>query len=116
MSKRRSKTPAERKQHKEHLADVARRAFFRRLERIQSWEDALKLRDEVPPKGSASQRYYRNFAYFMREFDPPHGASREELVLYLAMIERLDAKGQLAPGARETVVATLRRAMESQPE
>jgi hypothetical protein len=116
MAKRRSKSPAERKQDRENVDDKVRVAFLRRLGGIESLEDAKKLCDEVAPGRSASQRYRRNFRYFMVDFTPPHGASGEELVRYIAMIERLDEKGQLAPGARKTVVAALRRAMECKPE
>ncbi len=110
MSTRRRKTVAERRH--EH-AEAERRVWdeFRPwLAALSSYADALKLVAEAPPPDSPGRRFFSNLGFFLQGFSTPGGSSGEERALYAQLIERLDAAGELKPGAGKQIADKLRRA------
>ncbi len=108
---RKRKTQAERNQE---WWDAAKRVWveFRpKLAALNSYVDAQLLVRQAPPPDSPGRTFYSNLAFFLAEFHPPFGASRDELELYLELIIRLDDSGQLKPGARQGVEQGLRSAI-----
>jgi hypothetical protein len=108
----RRKTKDERDQE---LVDARKRAYeeFRpKLAAAQSVADAYKLVVNAPPASSPGRKYYSNLDDFLMSYSPPFGASRDELSLYLALIEKIDKAGELPAGARQKIEEDFRRAME----
>jgi hypothetical protein len=120
MAKRR-KTEAERRAERSRADREARREFLQSLDGIQSLEDAMKVMGSPPGNRSPERPYFSNFAFFMRgvmggAFIPPMHSSRHEKSLYIKLIEIFDAEGALKPGSKETLTASLRAAIDEQPE
>ena len=114
MAQRR-KTKAE---HDQEWIDDQKQAFeeFRRkLESVRSLADAHKLHAGAPPQDSSGHKYYSNFGKFLMDFTAPNSASLDEYSLYLAFIQKMDAAGELPPGARKKIEKDLRRAMAQRP-
>ena len=69
----------------------------------QSVADAYKLVVNAPPASSPGRKYYSNLDDFLMSYSPPFGATRDELALYLALIEKIDKAGELPAGARQKI-------------
>jgi hypothetical protein len=108
----RRKTKDERDQA---LLDARKRSYeeFRpKLAAVQSVAEAYKLAVNAPPASSPGRKHYSNLSDFLMTYAPPFGASRDELALYLALVERIDAAGELPAGKRQKIEEDLHRAME----
>lgn len=109
---RRRKTKAERAQESRELDRRAWEEFRPKLGALQSYDDALALAYHSPPPDSPGRRYYSNLAFLLQGFAPPMGSGRHEKMLYLQLIQRIDAAGQLKPGIRTQIEADLRASIE----
>jgi hypothetical protein len=108
------KTKAQR-DHERAEADRREWETFRpRLNALQSYTDAVRLVAETPPPDAPGRRYYSNLGFFLQAFTVPFGSSHAEKALYLQFIQRLDAGGELKPGAGQKIVEALRHAMKAQ--
>lgn len=77
--------------------------------------EALRLVAEgAPPPDAPGRRYYANLGTFLQHFQVPVRSTHAEKELYLQLVHRLDAAGQLRPGVGKDLEDALRRAMEAQ--
>lgn len=75
----------------------------------------MALVNETPPPDAPGRHLYQNFAFFIGNLTPPWGASAGEKSLYIKLVERLDANGDLADGAATRIFAELRKAISERP-
>lgn len=104
---RRRKTKAE---YEREFYEAKRRVWeiFRpQLESLYSYTEAHQLVDQAPPPDAPGRTYYSNLAFFLDSFSIPAGSDHIERKLYLQFIQRLDAAGELKPGARQKIEETL---------
>jgi hypothetical protein len=109
--RRKRKTKAEKEREWARIERQNWDIFRERLEGLQSFAGAAQLVAQAVQPGGPGRRFYSNLGFFLQAFIPPDGASAVELGLYIQLIERMDAGGELKPGAREQVVADLRAAI-----
>jgi hypothetical protein len=115
VTRRRRKTPAELRQEWSDKQDRCWDEFQPRLAAIESWEDAKDLHNKAPAPDTPCRKYYANLGYFlMNGFAAPNGANHTELQLYLQLVKRMEARGELKPGETEKIEEALRHAMQSQ--
>ncbi len=89
--------------------------FRARLAAQETYLDALTLVAEgAPPPDAPGRRYYANLGTFLQHFQVPVRSTYAEKELYLGLVRRLDAAGQLRPGVRKDLEGALERAMEAQ--
>jgi hypothetical protein len=89
--------------------------FRARLAAQETYLDALTLVAEGAPSPDApGRRYYANLGTFLQHFQVPVRSTYAEKELYLDLVRRLDAAGQLRPGVRNELEGALQRAMEAQ--
>jgi len=98
---RKRKTKAERLEEWAMAEGNQWEEFRPELEAAKTYSDALKLVSEAPAPDSPGRRYYSNLRFFLTGFIPPHGSSYGEKALYLELIARMDAAGDLKPGTRK---------------
>jgi hypothetical protein len=104
------RTEADRRQEHEDAKARAWDSFSKKLGLVNSFGEAKALCGETPPPDAPGRTFYSNFAFFLGNFTIPNGSNRAERALYLALIVRLDAAGELKPGARQTIEEAFRRA------
>ena len=114
MAQRR-KTKAEHDEERIEDQKQAFEEFRRKVESLRSIADAHKLHAEAPPQDSPGHKHYSNFGKFLMAFSPPNSAILNEYSLYLAFIQKMDAAGELPPGARKKIEKDLRGAMAQRP-
>ena len=98
---RRRKTASERREELDRLRSRAWEDFVRKLERAESYEDALQIHTTPVSTGSPGRSYYSNFGFFMHHFSPPDGATQYELQQYLRLLRCFEKQGALKEGAIE---------------
>jgi hypothetical protein len=111
MAKRR-KTRAELESKREAAVSREWDEFRLKFAAIASFVEAQLLVQRSRP-GSPGRHFYSNLGFFLGEFAVPHGAGRDELVLYLEFIQRIDAAGQLKPDVGKNVERALQDAIVS---
>jgi hypothetical protein len=89
-------------------------AFRLRLESLQTLTQAVQLMREVPPASTPGRGYYTNLGFFLGAFTVPVGTSYAEKALYLGLVQRLTAAGELKPGGGGRIEESLRKAMAAQ--
>ena len=95
------KTKAEREQEWAEADHRVWEQFRPRLEALKSYREAELLVNNALPPDSPGRQYYANLGFFLQSFIVPGGSNYTEKVLYLQLIRRLDALGQLKPGVRQ---------------
>ncbi len=89
--------------------------FRARVAAQETYLDALTLVAQgAPPPDAPGRRYYANLGTFLQHFQVPVRSTYAEKELYLDLVRRLDAAGQLRPGVRNELEGALQRAMEAQ--
>lgn len=107
----RKRMTADERRQAEHDADARQwRVFKPKLEAASSMKAAHALVAETPPHGRPGRHFYSNLAFFLQSFDIPDGSSDSERPLYLEFVRRLDAAGELKPGALATIEDRFRHA------
>lgn len=86
--------------------------FKKRLDACTTFEAIRVLVEQAPATGPARQPY-ANLSFFALQgsWIIPHGASREELVCYLGLVQRLAASGSLDASTAKQLEASLRAAI-----
>lgn len=107
------RTKAERESERAEADHGVWEVFRTQAAEIRGFADALKLVSEAPSPDSPGRRYYSNLGFFLQGFTVPGGSNNIERGLYLQLIERMDAAGELKPGAGKTIAEALRRAMKT---
>ncbi len=96
--------------------DAARRhawtTFHDKVQAAPGFTEAEAILRSAPPQGHPGRKYYSNLGFFLQQFTLPNGANIEEIQLYLGLLERINAAGQLKPGSFETLRAALTRALD----
>jgi hypothetical protein len=87
--------------------------FKESLNNIKIMPRAQLLVKEAPPVDSPGRKYYINFDFFLRGFDIPAGASKEELIMYKNFIDKLDESGQLKSGVGKRIKDRLNNAISN---
>jgi len=85
--------------------------FRTRLADAAGFKEAAELAADAPPPDAPGRRFYSNLTFFLQSFIVPGGSSREERGLYLALVQRMDAAGQLRRGVGARVAAELQRSI-----
>jgi hypothetical protein len=85
-----------------------------KLAKVKDLKDALMLAHSGPGPDRPGRRYYSNFQFFMGGFAVPGGANGTERSMYLQIVRRLDANGELKPGALAEVEERFKEAAEPQ--
>ena len=107
---RRRKTADERRQA-EYEADARQWQVFRpKLEAASSMDAARALLNDAPGQGMPGRHFYSNLGFFLQSFEIPNGSTDSERRLYLEFVRRLDAAGELKPGALAMIEDRLRQA------
>lgn len=89
--------------------------FRTRLDSVQNFAEAMQLTEDAPPTDAPGRKYYSNLGTFLTDFSVvPAGTSYEEKALYLQLIQRLDAMGDLKSGSAEMIIEKLKKAMDDQ--
>lgn len=83
--------------------------FRDRVVELQTLADARALLDQPPD--DAGQQYYLNLADFLLTFAIPPTANRAERELYLRVLDRLAAAGEVKRSAAVPALAALRRSL-----
>lgn len=108
------KTKAEQDQQRAEAERTAWDVFLPKLEALQSYAEALQLVAAAPRPDSPGRRYYSNLGFFLQAFTVPDGSSYTEKVQYLCFVKKLDAAGELKPGALQSIEEALQKAMAKQ--
>jgi hypothetical protein len=107
---RRRMTADERRQADYEALGRARAAFLRRLGAAGNMAVAQMLLKDAPPQGDIGRRFFSNLGFFLQAFEIPNGASDGEQTAYLEFVRRLDAAGELKPGALDRIEERFRQA------
>lgn len=106
----RRRTEKDRRRDREEAERLAWERFRPRLEGVKDYVEAKTLTLEAPPPDAPGRRFYSNLAFFLGDFAVPHGSSDAEKGLYIGLMERMDAAGNLKAGVKDRVVSALRAA------
>src|SRR5512142_2199847 len=86
--------------------------FRARVAAQETYLDALTLVAEgAPPPEAPARRFYANLGTFLQHFQVPVRSTYAEKELYLDLVRRLDAAGQLRPGVMKELEGARERAM-----
>ncbi len=88
--------------------------FRPQLEAVATYMEGLRLAHEGPGPDQPGRTFRSNLAFFLSSFVPPMGSSHEEKRLYINLIKRLDAGGELKEGVAAKTEQALLQAMKSQ--
>jgi len=62
--------------------------------------DALALALAMPRQETPGRKFHTNLLWFLQDFTVPNESNLEERSLYLELIRRFDAAGELKPGMK----------------
>ena len=101
------------KQRHEEARHRAWEYFRTRLEAATGLTDAKKLYSEAPLPDSPGRTYYSNLGFFLfhSSFVIPAGSDLSERSLYLTLIERMAARGDIEPDVGKRVQEELRNSI-----
>jgi hypothetical protein len=108
MSRKR-KTAAQRNLERESASASAWFDFEPKLRALETFEQAQLLVAKAPPVDTPGRPYYSNLGFFLGAFNPPDGASRKELLLYVEFVRKISAK--IKPGHEDRIIHKLNEAM-----
>lgn len=70
------------------------------LQAVQDGGEALALALAMPHQDVPVRKFHTNLLHFLQDFTVPKGLTPEERSLYLELIRRFEAGGELKPGVR----------------
>ncbi|HKP04350.1 MAG TPA: hypothetical protein VJU77_13440 [Chthoniobacterales bacterium] len=111
---RKRKTADERRAERDEAVWRAWNEFRPKLEAIQSYAEALNLVAHAPPVDTPGRPFYSNLGFFLQAFTPPLGATAREKSIYITLIKRMDATGELKAGEAPRIIAALEKAISEQ--
>ena len=95
----------------ERLRAEAWRSIQAQLAAATGLVDAQRVLITAPPESHLGRRYYSNLGFFLQTFSPPAGANREEIALYIRLLERINAEGLVKEGRfvplRQALIAAM---------
>ena len=96
----RRKSAGERRQEKVGKPNQYWEKFRSILHVTENRCDALALALAMPRQETPSRKFHKNLLWFLQDFTVPKGLTPEERSLYLELIRRFEAGGELKPGVR----------------
>ena len=94
------KTVAKRRQAKEDKQNQYWEKFRSILEAGQDCSEALALALAMPHQDVPVRKFHTNLLSFLQDFTVPKGSTPEERSVYLELIRRFEAGGEVKPGVR----------------
>jgi len=94
------KTAVKRRQEKEEKQNHYWEKFRSILEAGQDCGEALALALAMPHQDVPVRKFHTNLLCFLQDFTVPKGSNPEERSLYLELIRRFEASGELKAGVR----------------
>ena len=94
------KTAAKRRHEKEDKQNQYWKKFSSILQAGQDSSEAFALALAMPHQDIPARRYHTNLLSFLHDFTVPKGSNPEERSLYLELIRRFEAGGEVKPGVR----------------
>ena len=94
------KTAVKRRQEKVDKDNQYWEKFRSILQAGQDCGEALALALAMPHQDIPVRRYHTNLLCFLQDFSVPKGSTPEERSVYLELIRRFEAGGELKPGVR----------------
>jgi hypothetical protein len=113
MTQPRRKTQSEIDEERRAAENERNEKFLAELENARSHRDAMAILVEKPPDGEPGWRYYANLEYFFKGFNLAPGCTRQEMSVYLKLIQKMADAGEFSQGAKEAVEKTLRTAIDA---
>jgi hypothetical protein len=95
-----NKTAVKRRQEKQDKHDQYWEKFRSILQAVQDCGEALALALAMPHQDVPVRRFHTNLLSFLQDFTVPKGLTPEERSLYLELIRRFEAGGEVKPGVR----------------
>jgi len=80
------------------------------LQAGQDYGEALALALAMPHQDVPVRKFHTNLLCFLQDLTVPKGATPEERSLYLELVRRFEASGELKPGVRRQFEQALRAA------
>ena len=103
----RRKSAGERRQEKVGKPNQYWEKFRSMLHATENRCDALALALAMPRQETPSRKFHKNLLWFLQDFTVPNESNPEERSLYLELIRRFDAAGELKPGMKFQVEKAL---------
>ena len=94
------KTAAKRQQKKGKENNHYWKKFSSILQTGQGCGEALALALAMPQQDIPARKFHTNLLSFLHDFTVPKGSTPEERSLYLELIRRFEAGGEVKPGVR----------------
>src|SRR5258706_15555106 len=70
------------------------------LQAGQDYGEALALALAMPHQDVPFRKFHTNLLYFLQDFTVPKGSTPEERSMYLELMRRFEARGEIKPGVR----------------
>ena len=102
-----NKTTVKRRQEKEDKQHQYWEKFRSLLQAVQDCGEALALALAMPREDVPMRKFHTNLLCFLQDFTVPNESNPEERSLYLELIRRFDAAGELKPGMKFQVEKAL---------
>src|SRR5258706_9207583 len=94
------KAAVKRRQEKEDKHNQYWKKFSSILQAGQDCGEALALALAMPQQDVPVRKFHTNLLCFLQDFTVPKGSNPEERSLYLELIRRFEAGGEVKPGVR----------------
>jgi len=94
------KTAVKRRQEKQQKQNQYWKKFSSILQEGQDCGEALALALAMPRQDVPVRRFHTNLLSFLQDFTVPKESNPEERSLYLELIRRFEAGGEVKPGVR----------------
>ena len=95
-----NKTAAKRHQEKQDKHNPYWKKFRSILQAVQDGGEALALALAMPQQDVPARKFHTNLLSFLQDFTVPKGLTPEERSVYLELIRRFEAGGEVKPGVR----------------
>lgn len=107
----RTRKTADERRQADYEADARQWQVFKpKLESASSMNAARALLNEAPGQAMPGRHFYSSLGFFLQSFEIPNGSSDSERRLYVEFVRRLDAAGELKPGALAVIEDRFRHA------
>ena len=93
-------TAAERRRQREDAEEAYWQRFKARVEAASGYREIRAIADDAPPPDAIGRKIHSNLIFFLDSFSRPAGANAYERALYVQLLRRMDAAGELKPGVR----------------
>jgi len=108
-------TKAEREAKEYERERVLKERFLAQLAGLKSYAEALEFVAKGATPTDPSRPFYSNLGWFLGTFDPPGNASAQEKRLYIELLKRMDAAGELKQGVLEAKIECLQKSIDERP-